>query len=69
MDENITLCGLNSSFFLQKWSKKFNCFVGVDDVVDLVDGDRVTVVHKKKKNIKEESDKKGCKEEEVSGHG
>lgn len=47
LDEDITLCGPSSSHFLQKRSKRWNCFVNVDDVLDLADGDRLTVVSKK----------------------
>lgn len=47
LDEGILLCGPESTHFLQKWSKRWNCFVNVNDVADLVDGDRLTAVRKK----------------------
>ncbi len=53
IDENITLCGSKNSFSLQKWSKKFNCFVNLNDVADFQDGDHLTVVCKK---VKQEND-------------
>ena len=30
-------------YYLQKWSKKWNCFVIVDDSKDTLDGDRLTI--------------------------
>jgi hypothetical protein len=51
IDEKIILCGSKSSHFLQKWSKKFDCFVNTDDVADFSDGDRITVVCKKGEQV------------------
>ncbi len=57
VDEGIVLCGSESSHFLQKWSKRWNCFVNVNTISDLTDGDRLAV---RKQDAKE-------KDVEVSG--
>ena len=53
VDVEITLCSSSTDsnsdknlYYLQKWSKKWNCFVIIDDSKDILDGDRLTMCKK-----------------------
>ena len=53
MDVEITLCSSSTDsnsdqnlYYLQKWLKKWNCFVIIDDSKDILEGDRLTMCKK-----------------------
>ena len=53
VDVEITLCSSSTDsnsdqnlYYLQKWSKKWNCFVIIDDSKDILEGDRLTMCKK-----------------------